>query len=291
VHSIFHVWGDTFRDNGPTREEAEYASTYVYAIDFDPRSVKIAKALNLIAGDGKTHVYRANALDPRMWSEETRVGMKDRLRTLPDEARDKWSRENNRYFDFDVLLTNPPFAGDIKEPRILHQYEIAKNEKGKFQNNVGRDILFIERNLEFLKPGGRAAIVLPQGRFNNSGDETIRRWIAERARVLAVVGLHVNTFKPHTGTKTSVLFVQTWNDDAKTGPLNPKKDDYPVFLATSERSGKDNSGEYVVRMDKDNSPMLDKHGHMIVEHDLGEIAAEFLKWGKKQGLAFSKGDV
>lgn len=288
VHSIFHVWGDTFRDDGPTRAEAEYASTYIYAIDFDPRSVKIAKALNLIAGDGKTHVYRANTLDPRMWSEEARVGMKDRLRTLPDRARDKWNRENNRFFDFDVLLTNPPFAGDIKEPRILHQYDLAKNGKGKFQRNIGRDILFIERNLEFLKPGGRAAIVLPQGRFNNSGDETIRRWIADRARILAVVGLHVNTFKPHRGTKTSVLFVQTWNDDAKAGPLNRKKDDYPVFLATSERSGKDNSGEYVVRIGKDNAPALDKHGHMIVEHDLQEIAGEFVKWGKKQGLAFCK---
>ena len=223
-----------------------------------------------------------------MWSEEARVGMKDRLRTLPGGARDKWNRENNRFFDFDVLLTNPPFAGDIKEPRILHQYDLAKNGKGKFQRNIGRDILFIERNLEFLKPGGRAAIVLPQGRFNNSGDETIRRWIADRARVLAVVGLHVNTFKPHTGTKTSVLFVQTWNDDAKAGPLNPKKDDYPVFLATSERSGKDNSGEYVVRIGKDNAPALDKHGHMIVEHDLEEIAEGFMKWGKKQGLAFCK---
>jgi type I restriction enzyme M protein len=288
VHSIFHVWGDTFRDDGPTREEAEYAATYVYAMDFDPRSVKIAKALNLIAGDGKTHVFRANTLDPRMWSEEARVGMKDRLRKLPDAARDKWNRENLRFFDFDVLLTNPPFAGDIKEPRILHQYDLAKDGKGKFQRNIGRDILFIERNLEFLKPGGRAAIVLPQGRFNNSGDEDVRRWIADRARILAVVGLHINTFKPHTGTKTSVLFVQTWNDDPKAGPLNPKKDDYPVFLATSERPGKDNSGEYVVRIAKDNAPALDKHGHLIVEHDLGDIAADFLKWGKKQGLAFCK---
>jgi type I restriction enzyme M protein len=61
-----------------------------------------------------------------------------------------------------------------------------------------------------------------------------------------------------------------------------------VFLATSERPGKDNSGEYVVRIAKDNAPALDKHGHLIVEHDLGEIAADFLKWGKKQGLAFCK---
>jgi hypothetical protein len=44
----------------------------------------------------------------------------------------------------------------------------------------------------------------------------------------------------------------------------------------------------VVRIGKDNAPVLDKHGHMIVEHDLEEIAVEFIKWGKTQGLAFCK---
>jgi type I restriction enzyme M protein len=66
----------------------------------------------------------------------------------------------------------------------------------------------------------------------------------------------------------------------------PKQDDYPVFLATSERPGKSNSGEYVVRIGKDNAPELDSHGHMLVEHDLDEIAGDFLKWGKNQGFDF-----
>ena len=64
-----------------------------------------------------------------------------------------------------------------------------------------------------LKPGGRAAIVLPQGKFNNSSLAFIREWILKKARLLAVVGLHPNTFKPHTGTKTSVLFVQKYTED------------------------------------------------------------------------------
>ena len=57
----------------------------VFAIDFDPRSIKIAKALNLIAGDGRTNVYRANTLDPRSWSDEVKVGLRDRLRRFPDD--------------------------------------------------------------------------------------------------------------------------------------------------------------------------------------------------------------
>ena len=290
VHTIFHVWGNEFTAEGPNKWQAEYASEKVYGIDFDPRSVKIAKALNLIAGDGRSNVYRANSLDPKLWDESVRAGLKSRLRKLADPERDKWNRENMRFFDFDVLLTNPPFAGDIKDSRILHQYELAKNDKGKWQGKVGRDILFIERNLEFLRPGGRAAIVLPQGRFNNSSDESLRRWIAERARILAVVGLHGNTFKPHTGTKTSVVFLQTWNDDKKAGPLCPKLEDYPIFMATSERAGKDSSGEYVYRFGPDNAPALDSHGHMIVEHDLADIAEGFQEFGKKQGFLFSKED-
>lgn len=105
-------------------------------------------------------------------------------------------------------MANPPFAGDIKESRILHQYELGFKTNGKAQTKVGRDILFIERNLDFIKPGGRMAIVLPQGRFNNTSDQRIRKFIAQHGRILAVVGLHGNSFKPHTGTKTSVLFVQ-----------------------------------------------------------------------------------
>ena len=49
--------------------------------------------------------------------------------------------------DFDVLLTNPPFAGEIPDQGILRQYELAKKEGGKLRNNVERHILFIERTL------------------------------------------------------------------------------------------------------------------------------------------------
>jgi len=53
----------------------------------------------------------------------------------------------------------------------------------------------------------------------------------ERARLLAVVGLDGNTFKPHTGTKTSVLFIQKRDEK-----INPKVDDYEIFMAVSECS-------------------------------------------------------
>jgi type I restriction enzyme M protein len=189
-----------------------------------------------------------------------------------------------------VLMTNPPFAGDIRERRILYQYELARRGRDKLAAKQGRDILFIERNLEFLRPGGRMAIVLPQGRFNNTTDAYIREFIARECRILAVVGMDNNTFKPHTGTKTSLLFVQKWNDDPEAGPLCPRVDDYPIFFATSKKSGKDSSGNYVYQTDEQGHRLLDKHGHLIVDHDLDEIATAFVIFAKEQGLSFWKDD-
>jgi type I restriction enzyme M protein len=280
VHSIFHVCGNQFTAEKWERWQIEYAAHNVFGIDFDARSVKIAKALNLIAGDGRTNVYRANTLDSRHWPEDIRVALRPFLQRFPDDrGREDFNKKNFRYFNFDTLMTNPPFAGDIEDARILHQFELARKISGKWHNKMGRDILFIERNLEFLKPGGRMCIVLPQGRYNNTSDKYIREFIADKARILAVVGLHPNTFKPHTGTKTSVLFLQKWDDD-----LCQKKEDYPIFFAVSEKGGKDNSGDYI----------FVKNGHLIVDHDLhnqgGErpdgIAEAFVKFAKKEELSF-----
>jgi len=281
VHTIFWIWGEG-SISSPTKEQAEYAGTMVYGIDFDDRAVKIAKALNLIAGDGKQNVYKLNTLDPKSWDEEGKAGFKKFLKRFQDDPKlDKENQENYKFFNFNVLMTNPPFAGEINEKPILRNYHLSEKGNGKLSKKMGRDILFIERNLNFLKPGGRMAIILPQGRFNNTNEEYIRTFIMERARILAVVGLGVNTFKPHTGTKTSVLFLQKWDEK-----LCPKKENYPIFFATSEKSGKDNSGEYVFKKDENKEPLIDKHGHLIVDHDLDEIAEKFIEFAKKERLSF-----
>ena len=219
-------------------------------------------------------VLHLNTLDFDRWGDKTEKDRKwintygngfQRLEKLRIE------KGQNKQFSFDVLMANPPFAGDIKESRILHQYELGFKADGKnAQSKVGRDILFIERNLDFLKPGGRMAIVLPQGRFNNTSDKHIREFIAERGRILAVVGLHGNTFKPHTGTKTSVLFVQKWDEK-----LCPRVDDYPIFFAVSEKGGKDNSGDYVYVKNDNGQDKLDANGHLIVNHDLHNMPVNY----------------
>ena len=298
VHTIFKLTGRLFTNEEITENEKQDILK-VFGIDFDEKTVRVARTLNLIAGDGETNVLHLNTLDYNRWSDWTAKDPKWILTYGSGFARLERLRVEqgqNKRFGFDILMANPPFAGDIKEGRILHQYQLGFKGNGKSQTKVGRDVLFIERNLDFLKPGGRMAIVLPQGRFNNTSDKYIRDYIAERARILAVVGLHQNTFKPHTGTKTSVLFLQKWNDDPSQGPLCPRVDDYPIFLAVSEKGGKDNSGDYVYVK---GGSALDKNGHMIVEHDLhshdGElppgIAEAFIEWAKEEGLSFWPAEV
>lgn len=337
VHTIFHVWEQILKSKGLNKshlftledkpqECTDYVNDKVFAIDFDEKAVRVARTLNLIAGDGQTNVLHLNTLDYERWDEKTED--EDWIDTYNEGWKKlkklRANKNSNRDFQFDILMANPPFAGDIKESRILAKYELGKNSSGKYQNKVGRDILFIERNLDFLKPGGRMAIVLPQGRFNNSSDKQIREFIAERCRILAVVGLHGNVFKPHTGTKTSVLLVQKWDDK-----LCPKVEDYPIFFATMQEPSKDNSGEKIFVRKKDfpkadtnftadskgnvsenevheaqdhylTTPsdledyLLDSHGHLIVKHDLFNhdgltkdgIAEAFAEFAKKERLSF-----
>jgi type I restriction enzyme M protein len=336
VHTIFHVWeqlnpnkANHFTIDEKTPEQIKYVREKVFAIDFDFKAVRVGKTLNLIAGDGETNVLHLNSLDfPRWeldnmesetWKDNFFVGFQN----LKKLARKKG---DFREFNFDVLLANPPFAGDIKDSRVIHLYDVARKietkidpqskqklskDKGWYEK-ISRDILFLERNLDMLKPGGRMGVVLPQGRFNNSSDKEIRQYLAKRCRILGVVGLHGNSFKPHTGTKTSIIYLQKWHPE-----ICPKTDNYNIFFATQQKEGKDNSGEKLYWEDltqkeintknmigvgtttKVENALHDRYGHPIVYHDLfstptayegistpAGIAEAFEEFCKKEGLSF-----
>lgn len=337
VHSIFHVWKNIlymnnlplshlFTAENKPKQCQDYVEQKVFAIDFDEKAVRVSRTLNLIAGDGQTNVLHLNTLDFARWDQT--IKQEAWIDTYSEGFRKlkKMQTVKGDYsrFDFDILMANPPFAGDVKEGQILNRYELSM-KNGKPQTSVGRDVLFIERNLNFLKPGGRMAIVLPQGRFNNSSDLGIRKFIYENARILAIVGLHQNTFKPHTGTKTSVLFLQKWNDDDSLGALCKRVDDYPVFFATQKISGKDNSGEFLYWSSRSKSSLIegkvdkceytskakdsiqDNHFHPVIAHDLFHpghfefydgkveiehefgvkgIAEAFIQFAKREKLSF-----
>jgi type I restriction enzyme M protein len=296
IRHVQHLYGWN------TAELYRYANEYLFAIDFDERLKKVAKTMMIIAGDGKANVFGVSALDVRDWQNSearTRIG--------------EFSKEQ-RDGIFDLVLTNPPFAGKVtgkaqlsafdlyelavtgalspdEEEQDEDETETEKLSKRKKVTGMKRDILFVERALDLLRPGGRCALVLPQGNLNNLGTRALREYMASRDRLLAVVGLHVNTFKPFTGTKTSVVFLQKWGGDAGE-PLM----DYAVFLATSQKSGKDNSGDYIFRtddlgnqIDEQGIPVTESGRPSAIDHDLDAIADAFLIWGNQQGLTFLAG--
>jgi type I restriction enzyme M protein len=283
LHSMYQVWDKFLK----TKEAQKgYAGKYLYGIDFDDNMRRISQALMLIAGDGKHHIFKRNSLDATDWqgreSEDARVALKPLLSHFENPSDEKENQLTFRHLNFDILLTNPPFAGENPDSQLLRQYQLAKKDGGKLKNNVERHILFIERSLDAVRAGGRLAIVLPQGIFNNTNMEYVRDYLFDKARILAVVGLHGNTFKPHTGTKTSVLFLQKWNEGEE--PLK----DYPIFMAVSKKAGKDNSGDYIYKKDEKGKHIHDANFRKVLDHDLDAIAEAFINFAKKEKFSFWK---
>ena len=249
IHTMEYAWPAP-NDAKKEQRKHNYAAKYLWGFDFDERSAKVSRALMLIAGDGRSHVFQVNSLDPREWfSKQEGLNLQKELRdhnllaNRPPAS--KVLRESDAWdylkdLKFDVLLTNPPFAGEIRDRELLRRYVLAEpalTRKSKKGPKEERDVLFIERCLHMLKPGGRMAIVLPQGKFNNLSLAYIREWISRQARLLAVVGLHANTFKPHTGTKTSILFLQKYTHE-ETSEVNAiresVKEDAPDYTKVIE---------------------------------------------------------
>lgn len=229
LHAMQWAWpAESLEDKD--KRKSQYASKYLWGIDFEAGAAKTSRALMLIAGDGHTNIFgpKVDSIDLSTWNtinsgiqlmsklRENRKLTKTRipqteLFTEPDKIWEYFGELN-----FDLVLANPPFAGELKDRKMLQHYKLAapalRRAKDK-QPKEERDVIFIERIINLLRPGGRAAIVLPQGKFNNSSLAFIREFILHKARLLAVVGLHGNTFKPHTGTKTSVLFIQKYTKE------------------------------------------------------------------------------
>ena len=278
LHTMYWVW-DNHLKNASVVAKQRYANRYLFGIDFDDNMRRISQALMLIAGDGRHNIFKRNALDGRDWvgeqAEEARTTLKSLLHRFGNSKENEGNSKTYRYLNFDILMTNPPFAGEITDTGLLRQYDFAK-KNGKLKQKIERHLLFIERSLDALRPGARMAIVLPQGVFNNTNMEWLRLWLFEKARILAVIGLEGNTFKlpapaKGTGTKTSVLFLQKWNEDE--APL----EDYPIFMAVSKRWGKDNSGEYVYLNEKgqrvrSEGGIFESIETLRLDDDLDEIA-------------------
>lgn len=154
---------------------------------------------------------------------------------------------------FDIVLTNPPFGSNVESSDIVQDshaavpkdvaafYEAeygdlyreaqailkaAAREKSsiaslfelpkKGGSKTKTEILFLERCLALLRPGGRLGIVLPEGIFNNPSLQYVREFCEDRARILAVVSLPQETFySSGASVKASLLFMQKFTTNEK----------------------------------------------------------------------------
>ena len=239
ISAMDHVFAriDAERDdpNEILENKKDYASENVYGIDYDHLIAKVAKAYMLIWGDGRSNIAVCDALNQDHWGSETLAKF-----TL-GEGKHRQLRQ------FNIIATNPPFAGDIAADDTLSKYELAyKQSKGggrKRVNKLGKEKLFLERCLRMLRPYGRMAIVLPRGVLKNYNDEYVRRFVLREARVLAAIGLSGDMFKPFTNTKTCVLVLQK-----RAAPLEDMAEtvnDPNIVFAVTKRPGKDKSGRLV----------------------------------------------
>lgn len=251
-------------------QRKDFAQERLIGLDNDARLVRVAKAYMIMENDGRAGIVCVDALDYGAWDARLREAMAGRKLGKADLLPTRLVKDRTEDDGVDVILTNPPFAGAIKAVTTLRQYDLAPKDSGKgLKPQVDRAVLFLERCLDLLKPGGRLGIVLPQGLFNNFSEQRVRDFVDDKARVLAVVGLHPYTFKPFTLAKTSVLFLQKWEDP------DHRPDDYPIFTAVSMRPGKTKLGR----------PQYLEDG-VTLDCDMDEIARAFVTFARRDGLTF-----
>lgn len=253
--------------------QIDKAKNSVFLVEISPRLVKIAKTAMLLTGDGNTGMTRGNSLDSY-----------DRF--------DGWITSHCPKGTPNVIITNPPFSGQkaesmITEREILRQFDFGhdpEREKDKDKDFAFRhagdetnvllkqapELLFLERCIDWLKPGGRIGIVLPKGILDNQTYIPYRQWMLKRCRLDGVVTLHKNTFQPDTGVRTCILFLTKPGMNAN-GTIEPIPDDYTIFMAQSRRVGKDSKGEPVYTLDDKGRETSD------LDEDLTQIADRFIQ--------------
>lgn len=238
----------------------------VYLVEIASRLVKIAKCAMLLTGDGQSGMTRGNSLDSYDNLDAWIV------------ARCCKGKSNAPT----VIATNPPFSGQKFEPQISdrsilknftfgHSFKKVGDEEYEFSNKdtdilirQAPELLFLERCLDWLKPGGRLGIVMPKGFLDNISYEAYRYWMLQRYILNAVVTLHKDTFQPDTGVRTCILFITKPKEGERIS------NDYKIFMAQSQRIGQDSKGNPVF--------ILDGNGNStgILNHDLNEIASTAL---------------
>lgn len=239
IESLRHVWNQVQKEGQelgwPDREifadQQEVAIKNFRGIDKENFLSKTTKAYMAILGDGRGGIFCENSLE----------NMK------------KWSIKAQTQIvagSFNVVLTNPPYGSKLKidDQSILKQYDLGhqwktlKGEKASVKiekplSDQTPQVLFIERCLELLAPGGRLGIVAPESMFCNPSHKYIMNYVEQHARIDAVISMPENLFQPHTHAKTCVVLMTKF--DTQNHQVDPE---HKIFMAVAKWCGHDSRG-------------------------------------------------
>jgi type I restriction enzyme M protein len=228
-----------------------YAENSIFGFDFDPDLKKAARMNMVMAGDGHANIFHVNSLAYPNWEHPEEIerikkslsrsfeNMKDLESLYGLDARGK----------FDMIFTNPPFGAKVKvEEEIASRYHLSKFSDAP-------EILFIEACYDYLKPGGKMAIVLPDGILGNPNTLPVREWILDKFKILASIDLAVEAFLPQVGVQASLLFLQK-KTELERQLVQETDEDYDVFMAIAEKLGKDRRGNPIYLRDEDGAELL-----------------------------------
>lgn len=200
----------------------DFASKNLFGIEINEQIARVCKMNMIIHDDGHTNIISADSLDNI----------------------EKHTKINSQFKkgNFDIILTNPPFGAKvlINEKKYLKDYKLGLNN-GKERAAQSTEVLFIERCFEYLKEGGRMAIVLPDGILTNATLQYVRDFIMNNFKINAIVSIPQTAFSHYgAGVKCSLLFLTK---------STKNKEDYDIFMAQAEYVGYDATGREIEQND------------------------------------------
>lgn len=157
----------------------------------------------------------------------------------------------------DIVLTNPPFGAKIvaASETVQKNFELGRKHKiidGEWQStpdlqtNVSPQVLFVERIVGLIKPGGRVGMVLPESLISSKSHGYVVQYLRKHLHIKAVIGMPESLFKlsgkTGTHTKTVLLIAKK--------PMNANAvNNDPIFMAEVRDVGKDSRGRVIAAND------------------------------------------
>ena len=205
----------------------------IRGIEKDSFLTKLSKSYMAILGDGKGGIFCEDSLEqPKNWNDLT--------------------QQNVKLGTFSVSFSNPPFGKDIKVTgkEKLSQYELAKKTDSKGKDKVVDEgnvsTLFLERNLQLLKDGGKLGIILPETYFHAPKQSVVRDFIFKN-NIQWIIDLPHDTFRPHNNAKCIAIVIQK----------NVKQQE-KINMAVAEYIGHDHNGKPLFKVNTDTGVVTDE---------------------------------